>query len=122
MLVRWPCSINNVIPGRTECEPGTHKRQWGRRTLSVSVASLSDRMAAIGSGFAGKARAPERRFHPKRLFLGKPFGGRRPASARLPIQSRRSAFSTVQVRPDESFQVRPSFMAKTLPSETPPSL
>ena len=52
--------------------------------------------------------------HPNLLFFGKPFGGRRPASARLPIQSLRSALATVQVRPDVSFQVRPSFKLEDL--------
>jgi hypothetical protein len=45
---------------------------------------------------------------PNRLFLGKPFGGRRPASARLPVQSRRSSAETLKLRPAESFQVNPS--------------
>ena len=57
-----------------------------------------------------------------RLFFGKPFGGRRPASARLPIQSLSSGLATVNVRPAESRQVSPSAMAKTLASEMPPSL
>ena len=48
---------------------------------------------------------PLRRYR-NRLFFGKPFGGRRPASARLPTHSARSV--TVQVRPEESTQVRPS--------------
>ncbi len=56
------------------------------------------------------------------LVFGKPLGGRRPASARFPIHSLRSALATVKVRPAESRQVRPSAMAKTLASETPPSL
>src|SRR5260370_1408459 len=57
-----------------------------------------------------------------RLLFGKPLGGRRPASARLPIHSLSSGLATVNVRPAESRQVRPSAMAKTLASETPPSL
>ena len=57
-----------------------------------------------------------------RLLLGKPLGGRRPASARLPIQSLRSALATVKVRPAESVQVRPSARLKTFASDMPPSL
>src|SRR5271166_1925038 len=56
------------------------------------------------------------------LLFGKPFGGRRPASARLPIHSLSSGLATVKVRPAESRQVRPSAMAKVFASDTPPSL
>src|SRR6478735_4896853 len=64
----------------------------------------------------------QRLYSPNLFDFGKPFGGRRPASVRSPIQSRRSSLATVQVRPEVSFQVRPSFSLKTLASETPPSL
>ena len=74
------------------------------------------------SGMTGSTRRDARSPHPNLFDFGKPFGGRRPASARLPIQSRRSSLATVQVRPEVSFQVRPSLSLKTLASETPPSL
>jgi hypothetical protein len=49
-------------------------------------------------------------------------GGSLPASARLPIHSKRSACDTVQVRSEESFQVRPSASVKVGQSAMPPSL
>ena len=57
-----------------------------------------------------------------RLLFGKPLGGRRPASARLPIHSLSSGRATVKVRPAESRHVRPSASAKTFASDMPPSL
>ncbi len=68
------------------------------------------------------AKALDPHYSPNLFDFGKPFGGRRPASVRSPIQSRRSSLATVQVRPAVSFQVRPSFSLNTLASETPPSL
>src|SRR5208282_4311275 len=76
-------------------------------------------------GTAHFAAFPRRRsaaYPSNLLLLGKPFGGRRPASARLPIHSLSSGFATVKVRPAESSQVRPLARAKTLASEMPPSL
>ena len=51
-----------------------------------------------------------------------PLGGRRPASARVPIQSLSSDLETVNVRSAESRQVMPSASLNTRASEMPPSL
>src|SRR5579872_5615305 len=64
----------------------------------------------------GNRAAPQ----PNLLFFGNPFGGRRPASARLPIQSRNSRFGTLKTRPAASFQFKPSASWKTCASEMPP--
>ena len=61
---------------------------------------------------AGVQRLPDP--HPNLLFFGKPLGGRRPAWARSPIHSFRSV--TVQLRPEVSIQVRPSFSLKACAS------
>ena len=83
--------------------------------------TFADAKGRAGSG--GRARVTRFRTQPSnRLVFGKPFGGRRPASARLPIHSLSSGLATVKVRPAESRQVRPSAMAKTLASEILPSL
>ncbi len=70
----------------------------------------------------GVFRRPFRRYPSNRLLFGNPLGGRRPASARLPIHSLSSGMATVNARPAESRQLMPSAMANTLASETPPSL
>src|SRR5215204_4429668 len=59
--------------------------------------------------------------HPNLLFCGNPFGGKRPASARLPSQSLSSSLLNVRVRSDDCLQARPSASVNTLASETPPS-
>src|ERR1700730_17796406 len=51
------------------------------------------------------------------LFLGNPFGARRPASARLPRQSASSLSDNVKTRPAESVQVRPFSTSNVLMSE-----
>ena len=73
-------------------------------------------------GARASAPPPGSRYPSNRLLFGKPFGGSRPASARLPIHSLSSGLATVNVRPAESRQVRPSRRANTLASEMPPSL
>src|SRR5437870_506658 len=83
---------------------------------------------AFGRGRSRNERAKHR---PKRgppgthtnvLVFGKPLGASRPASARLPRQSRSSALGSFCVRPAGSSQVRPSSSLNTLASESPPSL
>src|SRR5450631_4673453 len=59
---------------------------------------------------------------PNLFDFGKPFGGRRPASARLPRQSASSLMVALNSRPAESFQVRPSLASKVAISDNPPSL
>src|SRR5579871_5780353 len=56
------------------------------------------------------------------LFLGKPLGAKRPASARLPRQSANSLRDSVKTRPAESVQVNPFSASNTLMSDSPPSL
>src|SRR3954453_4530601 len=56
------------------------------------------------------------------LLRGKPFGGSRPASARLPRQSASSFSVSEKVRPDASLHVRPSLAGKVFTSDSPPSL
>ena len=63
-----------------------------------------------------------RAVYEKRFDFGNPLGGRRPASARLPIQSWSSALPTVKVRPELSRQVSPSARRNTRASEMPPLL
>ncbi len=48
------------------------------------------------------------------LVFGKPFGARRPASARLPRQSASSFSDSVNTRPAESVQLKPFSASKTL--------
>src|SRR5713226_7429348 len=59
---------------------------------------------------------------PNLFDFGKPFGGRRPASARLPRQSASSLIVALNSRPAESFQVRPSLASNVAISDNPPSL
>jgi hypothetical protein len=99
-----------------------------RRHLFVHAVSTRERPFCSpfreqgGIRAAKRARGPFRRQPSNRLFFGKPLGGRRPASARLPIHSLSSGLPTVNVRPAESRHVSPSAMAKTRASEMPPSL
>src|ERR1700716_4270370 len=58
---------------------------------------------------------------PNLFDFGKPFGGRRPASARLPRQSASSLIVAENSRPAESFQVRPSLASNVVMSDNPPS-
>src|SRR5690349_9174442 len=53
---------------------------------------------------------------------GNPFGGSRPASARLPRQSDSSFRVSEKLRPAPSVQVRPSLPLKVFTSDRPPSL
>ena len=53
---------------------------------------------------------------------GNPFGGSRPASARLPRQSDSSFKVSENARPAASVQVRPSAPLKVFTSDSPPSL
>src|SRR5262249_202056 len=58
----------------------------------------------------------------KVLVGGKPFGARRPASARLPRQSASSFSVSEKARPAVSVHDSPSAAVKVLTSESPPSL
>ena len=70
----------------------------------------------------GMSGVPRDFAQPNLLFFGNPRGGRRPASARWPSQSFSSGRATLKTRLEESVQLKPSFIANTLASETPPSL
>jgi hypothetical protein len=115
-------------PSRAFDSPGmTAERFPRRRALPIEMAGTSPAMTwrvlqSIPDRLAPSRTTTLRTYSPNLFDFGKPFGGRRPASVRSPIQSRRSSLATVQVRPEVSFQVRPSFSLKTLASETPPSL
>src|SRR6266487_74053 len=58
----------------------------------------------------------------KVLVRGKPFGAKRPASARLPRQSASSLSVSQKARPAASVQDSPSSTLKVLRSDSPPSL
>ena len=58
---------------------------------------------------------------PNLFDFGKPFGGKRPASARLPRQSASSLMLAENSRPAESFQVRSCLESKVVTSDNPPS-
>src|SRR5579871_574211 len=88
------------------------------------------RLQAFGRG-RGARRAKNRRAnrtpnradpHANLLLFGNPLGASRPASARLPRQSRSSVLGSFWVRPAGSSQVRPASSLKTLASESLPSL
>src|SRR6478752_7373709 len=79
------------------------------------VAGSSPAMTSEDCHPSGDNREVE--LYSKRLLFGNPFGGRRPDSARLPIQSRRSSLPTVQVRPAVSRHVNPSASRNTFASE-----
>jgi hypothetical protein len=93
-----------------------------RARRSESARRALDRRVGLRPPRDDDRRSRRAPYPSNRLFLGKPFGGRRPASARLPIQSSSSGLVTANVRPAESRQVKPSAMAKTLASDMPPSL
>src|ERR1700730_3135857 len=59
---------------------------------------------------------------PNLLDFGNPFGGSRPASARLPRHSASSFMVAENSRPAESRQVNPSLATKVVTSDSPPSL
>src|SRR5690606_9898279 len=61
-------------------------------------------------------------YPPNRLFRGNPVGATRPAWARSPTQSARSAMDLLKFRPEESVQVSPVAASKDLRSERRPSL
>src|SRR5262249_13676978 len=66
--------------------------------------------------------APLAGLAPNLLERGKPFGARRPASARLPRQSASSFRVSVKVRSAASTHESPSAPLNVLTSERPPSL
>ena len=116
------------MPANAGIQSGTHDPLDSRMRENDNTADFNMEALCFGRGLITfliehKPHMIELRCQPSnRLFFGKPFGGRRPASARLPIHSLSSGFATVKVRPAESRQVRPSAIAKTLASERPPSL
>lgn len=60
--------------------------------------------------------------HPNLFDFGNPFGGSRPASARLPRHSANSFMVALNSRPAESRHFMPSLALKTVTSDSPPSL
>src|SRR5207244_12934027 len=54
---------------------------------------------------------------PNLFDFGNPFGGRRPASARLPCQSDNSFMVALNSRPAESFQLSPVLASNTATSD-----
>ena len=88
---------------------------------AISAGGLPAR-SPRGSGRANAAAGDGAAYPSNRLLFGNPFGGRRPASARLPIHSFSSGIATVKVRPAESRQVEAVGDGEHLASETSPSL
>ncbi len=106
----WP--LDHFAGGDAVDEDGIETANGHERFFLRSVTIIQRECRASLRDFA----------HPNLLFFGNPRGGRRPASARWPSQSFSSGLATLKTRPEESVQLKPSFIANTLASETPPSL
>jgi len=127
--IRTGFRISGVIPAKAGIHDHGSCKFWHRQRIWIPAYAGMTMLrfwrimpTALPDHLTPSGRAVVDAHSPNLFDFGKPFGGRRPASVRSPIQSRRSSFATVQVRPDVSFQVSPSFNVKTLASETPPSL
>src|SRR5271165_449986 len=95
----------------------------------LGMLDLLSRFQAFRSGRGIRAKKYRREeqgkgllTHANLLLFGNPLGASRPASARLPRQSRSSALGSFWDRPAGSSQVRPSSSLNAFASESPPSL
>ena len=118
-------------PAIDECVEAKPRRTQG--SAEGRAYSVSFRPASNATPSRMRSRLPARLLrgpvifrmravYEKRFDFGNPLGGKRPASLRFPIQSRRSALPTVQLRPELSVQVSPSCRRNTRASEMPPLL
>ncbi len=104
--------------------PGAQSRSSPTWPTPTEPLRIIDRHGPRGRGLSRHANAytAYTMVLPNLFDFGKPFGGSRPASARLPRQSASSLLVALNSRLAESRQVRPSLATKVTMSERPPSL
>src|SRR4051812_21009294 len=93
---------------------GNQTQQTRKKSLSLEPARGKDHLSSRALPLAGSWL--------KELLRGKPFGARRPASARLPRQSASSLSVRENARPAASVHDSPSSTLNALTSDSPPSL
>src|SRR4051812_5686371 len=109
-----PARAGRRTPSARQAAPGQPDSADEEEVAKLGASTWKDHLSSRALPLAGSWL--------KELLRGKPFGARRPASARLPRQSASSLSVRENARPAASVHDSPSSTLNALTSDSPPSL